>query len=466
MLRNEKNSFIDESLVAETLEKNALPSETRITEILAHAAECKGLEPDEIAALASITDTKQIEKLFHTARAVKEHIYGRRLVLFAPLYISNLCANECLYCAFRAKNTAIKRRVLTQEEIRREVEALVDQGHKRILLLTGESNPASGFRYLLDSIETVYSVKRGRGEIRRVNVEVAPATVEEFKQLKGAKIGTYICFQETYHRATYAAVHQGGKKRDYDWRVSVFDRAMEGGVDDVGIGVLYGLFDWKFELLAMFQHIRHLEARFGVGPHTISVPRLEPATGSVLAGNPPHAVNDIDFRKIVAILRLAVPYTGIIMSTRETAAMRRDTFALGVSQISAGSRTNPGGYASDDLTEADGQFSLGDHRPLDEVVRDAASMGYIPSFCTGCYRLGRTGADFMDLAKPGEIKAHCDPNAISTFLEYLEDYAGAETKALGNRVVDDAIRAMTGIARERSEKMAHSVREGKRDVYC
>jgi 2-iminoacetate synthase len=246
----------------------------------------------------------------------------------------------------------------------------------------------------------------------------------------------------------------------------VFDRAMEGGVDDVGIGVLYGLYDWKFELLAMFQHIRHLEARFGVGPHTISVPRLEPATGSVLAGNPPHAVNDIDFRKIVAILRLAVPYTGIIMSTRETAAMRRDTFALGVSQISAGSRTNPGGYASDDLTEADGQFSLGDHRPLDEVVRDAASMGYIPSFCTGCYRLGRTGADFMDLAKPGDIKEHCDPNAISTFLEYLEDYASAETKALGNRLADEAIKVMTGIARERSEKMARSVREGKRDVYC
>jgi 2-iminoacetate synthase len=466
MTNTEKTSFIDEALVAETLEKNAHPSETRIAEILAHAAECKGLEPDEIAALASITDKEQMEKLFHAARAVKEHIYGRRLVLFAPLYISNLCANECLYCAFRAKNMAIKRRVLTQDEIRREVEALVDQGHKRILLLTGESNPASGFRYLLDSIETVYSVKRGRGEIRRVNVEVAPATVEEFKQLKAAKIGTYICFQETYHRATYAAVHQGGKKRDYDWRVSVFDRAMEGGVDDVGIGVLYGLFDWKFELLAIFQHIRHLEARFGVGPHTISVPRLEPATGSVLAGNPPHAVNDIDFRKIVAILRLAVPYTGIIMSTRETAAMRRDTFALGVSQISAGSRTNPGGYASDDLTEADGQFSLGDHRSLDEVVRDAASMGYIPSFCTGCYRLGRTGADFMDLAKPGEIKAHCDPNAISTFLEYLEDYASVEIKALGNRVVDEAIRAMTGIARERSEKMAHSVREGKRDVYC
>ena len=303
MTNTEKTSFIDEALVAETLEKNAHPSETRIAEILAHAAECKGLEPDEIAALASITDKEQMEKLFHAARAVKEHIYGRRLVLFAPLYISNLCANECLYCAFRAKNMAIKRRVLTQDEIRREVEALVDQGHKRILLLTGESNPASGFRYLLDSIETVYSVKRGRGEIRRVNMEVAPATVEEFKLLKAAKIGTYICFQETYHRATYAAVHQGGKKRDYDWRVSVFDRAMEGGVDDVGIGVLYGLFDWKFELLAIFQHIRHLEARFGVGPHTISVPRLEPATGSELAGNPPHAVSDIDFRKIVAILR-------------------------------------------------------------------------------------------------------------------------------------------------------------------
>jgi len=246
----------------------------------------------------------------------------------------------------------------------------------------------------------------------------------------------------------------------------VFDRAMEGGVDDVGIGVLYGLYDWKFELLAMFQHIRHLEAKFGVGPHTISVPRLEPATGSELAGNPPHAVSDIDFRKIVAILRLAVPYTGIIMSTRETAAMRRDTFALGVSQISAGSRTNPGGYASDDLTEADGQFSLATTGRLTRWSVTRHLWDIYRHFAPAVYRLGRTGADFMDLAKPGDIKAHCDPNAISTFLEYLEDYASVETKALGNRVVDEAIRAMTGIARERSEKMAHSVREGKRDVYC
>ena len=458
--------IINEQTVETTLARSASTSKARLDEVLAKAAECKGLEPDEIASLAAIEDPDPLARLFTTAKAVKEHIYGRRLVLFAPLYISNHCVNECAYCAFRAKNALITRKALSQMEIRREVEFLVDRGHKRLLLLTGESHSNSSFSYLLDSIETVYSVKRDRGEIRRVNVEIAPASVEEFRQLKAAKIGTYICFQETYHHATYAAVHLGGKKRDYDWRVGVFDRAMEAGIDDVGIGVLFGLYDWKFELLALFQHIRHLEATFGVGPHTISVPRLEPATGSALAGKPPHAVADIDFKKIVAILRLAVPYTGIIMSTRESAEMRNETFALGVSQISAGSRTNPGGYSSGDLTAADGQFSLGDHRPLDEVIRDVATMGYVPSFCTGCYRLGRTGADFMDLARPGEIKEHCDPNAVSTFLEYLIDYGSEETKKTGESLIAKTIAGMSGVARERTEKIVEQVRSGKRDVYC
>jgi 2-iminoacetate synthase len=458
--------YIEESLVAEAIERNSRPSAQRIAAILARAAECKGLDSDDIAALCAIDDPVLLQKLFDTARHVKDHIYGRRIVLFAPLYVSNLCANECLYCAFRAKNTAIKRRALTQEEIGREVGALVDKGHKRILLVAGESYPREGFRYVLEAVKTIYSVKRNRGEIRRVNVNVAPLTVGEFKLLKAEKIGTYQVFQETYHRRTYSRVHISGKKSDYDWRVSALDRAMEAGINDVGIGVLFGLYDWRFEILAMFQHIRHLERRFGVGPHTISVPRLEPATGSDIATHPPHVVDDTEFKQIIAILRLAVPYTGIILSTRENAAMRRDALSLGVSQISAGSRTNPGGYSTNDLSEDDGQFALGDHRPLDEVIRDVASMGYIPSFCTGCYRLGRTGADFMDLAKPGDIKEHCDPNAVSTFTEYLEDYGSAETKTVGYRLIDEVIKGMSGIARERSEKMMKSVREGKRDVYC
>jgi 2-iminoacetate synthase len=457
---------IDETAVMAVLDKNTKPDEKRIADILARARGCKGLEPDEIAALMAITDAGQLGLLFETAQFVKEHIYGKRLVLFTPLYISNLCGNECLYCAFRAKNEAIKRRALTQEEIRREVETLVAGGHKRILLVAGESYPQQGFSYVLDSVATIYGVKRPPGEIRRVNVNVAPLTLDEFKQLKAVNIGTYQIFQETYHRTTYAAVHRGGKKRDYDWRVGALDRAMRAGIDDVGIGVLFGLYEWKFEILAMLAHIRHLEKEFGVGPHTISVPRLEPATGSDIAAHPPHAVNDSDFRKIVAILRLAVPYTGIIMSTRETAQMRRESFALGVSQISAGSRTNPGGYSTDDLTEDDGQFSLGDHRSLDEVIRDVAAMGYIPSFCTGCYRLGRTGADFMDLAKPGDIKEHCDPNAVSTFLEYLIDYGSKETKKIGEALIAKVLGGMTGVAKERTEKMVASVKEGKRDVYC
>jgi iron-only hydrogenase maturation rSAM protein HydG len=466
MTANILTPFIDETLIGNTLKKNARPDRARFNEIMAKARECKGLQADDIAALATTNDPEQLQQLFQTAQWVKEFIYGRRLVLFAPLYISNLCGNECLYCAFRAKNTAIKRKALTQEEIKREVEILVDQGHKRVLLVAGESYPCEGFKYVLDSVATIYSVKRGQGEIRRVNVNVAPLSIDEFTQLKQANIGTYQIFQETYHHETYANVHLGGKKRDYDWRVGALHRAMTAGIDDVGIGVLFGLYDWKFELLAMVQHIRDLEKQFGVGPHTISVPRLEPATGSDMASHPPHVVSDTDFKKIVAITRLAVPYTGIIMSTRETAQMRRDTFALGVSQISAGSRTNPGGYSADDLTEKDGQFSLGDHRSLDDVISEVASIGYIPSFCTGCYRLGRTGADFMDLAKPGDIKAHCDPNAVSTFREYLIDYGSNQTKEIGENLIDKVIGSMSGIAKERTEKMVKSVSEGKRDVLC
>ena len=452
----------DEPIV-EALAEATTRDAGRVREVLAKAQAAKGLEMADVAVLAAISDPGLLGELFATARAVKESIYGSRLVLFAPLYISNLCANDCLYCAFRARNRELKRRALTQEEVAREVEILVDQGHKRILLVAGEAYPNEGFSYVLESVKTIYSVKKNNGEIRRVNVNVAPLEVDEFKELKATGIGTYQLFQETYHRGTYKMMHLGGKKRDYDWRVSAMDRAMQAGIDDVGIGVLFGLFDWRFEILALLQHIRYLEGAFGVGPHTISVPRLEPAVGSDVAAHPPFAVADVDFRKIVAILRLAVPYTGIIMSTRETPNIRRETFALGVSQISAGSRTNPGGYASTEEFEM-AQFQLGDHRGLDEVIRDVAEMGYIPSFCTACYRLGRTGMDFMDLAKPGEIKHHCDPNALSTFLEYLLDYGSGKTRKAGERLIADKIGGMGESERRATEDMLAKVRGGERDV--
>ena len=344
------------------LERHRHADAGRVRDVLLKARELKGLEAEDVAALMSVSDPDLLHELFDAAQRVKQAIYGRRLVIFAPLYVSNLCGNECTYCAFRARNTELERRALTQEEIAGETRMLIDQGHKRVLLVAGESYPREGFSYVLKAIDTVYSVTHDKGEIRRINVNVAPLTLDQFRELKAAKIGTYQLFQETYHRGTYASVHLAGKKKDYDWRVTAMDRAMEAGIDDVGIGVLFGLFDWRYELLALMQHIRHLEARHGVGPHTLSVPRLEPATGSDVAAHPPHAVSDIDFRKIVAILRLAVPYTGIIMSTRESAHIRRETFALGVSQISAGSRTNPGGYADSERENAS-QFCLGDHRP-------------------------------------------------------------------------------------------------------
>ena len=458
---------IDAARIDEVLQRAAAKDAAHVRDVLDKARELKGLDMEDVAVLSTVSDPVLLAELFAAAKAAKEEIYGRRLVIFAPLYVSNLCSNECLYCAFRARNADVRRRALTQDELRREVEILVSQGHKRVLLVAGESYPNEGFDYILKSIATVYDTRVDHGEIRRVNVNIAPLTIEEFHQLKAAEIGTYQLFQETYHRGAYEAVHVAGRKADYDWRITAIDRAMEAGIDDVGIGVLFGLADWRFEVLAMMQHAEHLERRFGCGPHTISVPRLEPAAGSAMAAQPPHPVSDVDFRKIVAILRLAVPYTGIIMSTRETPNLRRETFALGVSQISAGSRTNPGGYLESEEEDADGsQFQLGDHRPLDEVIRDVASLGYIPSFCTACYRLGRTGMDFMDLAKPGKIKEHCDPNALSTFLEYLIDYGSEETRAAGEMLIRNTLDSMGERPRMVSERLLERVREGHRDSFC
>jgi 2-iminoacetate synthase len=461
------NPVIDSTAIFSTLKVPAMPDRDSVLEILSKARNLKGLTNEEVALLMNIEEPVLLDALFEAARRIKLNIYGKRLVIFAPLYISNLCDNECLYCAFRKDNKEIVRRFLSQEEIARETRTLIDQGHKRILLVAGESYPKEGLRYILKAIETIYKVKSGNGEIRRVNANIAPLTTDEFKALKSTGIGTYQLFQETYHPETYKAVHLKGKKTDYDWRISGLDRAIEAGIDDVGAGVLFGLYDWKYEVLALMQHIRHLEGRFGIGPHTISVPRLEPAVGSPFAENSPHRVSDADFMKLVAILRCAVPYTGIIMSTRETPEVRRQTFALGVSQISAGSRTDPGGYTGNgDSGECGGQFSLGDHRPLDEVIRDVASMGYIPSFCTACYRLGRTGGDFMELARPGDIRMYCDPNACATFAEYLEDYASQETRKSGYEFLEKAVNEMDSTQKSVAGNLLNQIKSGKRDCYC
>jgi 2-iminoacetate synthase len=455
--------IINAEAINNILAKNRAEDPVRIKEILAKARAIKGLTLDETAALIASKNPELCAEIFTTAKQVKLEIYGNRLVLFAPLYISNLCSNECLYCAFRASNKPLTRRSLTQNEINQETINLVEQGQKRLLLVAGETHARNGLQYILDAINTIYNAKSKHGEIRRINVNIAPLTVANFKRLKAAQIGTYQLFQETYHAPTYHKVHVVGKKTDYNWRLTAIDRAMQAGIDDVGIGVLFGLANWRFEILALLQHTHYLENKFGVGPHTISVPRLEPASGSELSRNPPHPVSDADFRKIIAILRLAVPFTGIILSTRETAQMRREALSLGVSQISAGSRTNPGGYSKNEDNAS--QFSLGDHRPIDAVIRDIASLGYIPSFCTACYRLGRTGEHFMDLAKTGKIKNMCTPNALATFAEYLTDYASAETQQIGAKLISQEIANMPKKQAEIVAKMLARIKAGKHDVY-
>ncbi len=460
---NGKTGFIDHVRISSVLENASPPDSSEVREILSHALEMEGISLLETERLLMVEDKEQIDEICRTANRIKNEIYGQRLVLFAPLYVSNLCNNDCLYCAFRKTNREITRRTLTLDEIRRETESLVRQGHKRILLVSGEGLGESALEYSIRAIETVYDVKIGNGEIRRVNINIAPLSVDGFKRLKSAKIGTYQLFQETYHYDTYRSMHLSGPKADYLNHLTAMDRAMAAGIDDVGVGVLFGLADYRFEILALLQHVRHLEACFGVGPHTISIPRIEPAAGSDVSINPPHSVTDEEFRKIIAILRVSVPYTGMILSTRETADMRRTAFSLGISQISAGSRTNPGGYSEGDSGE---QFSLGDHRSLDEVIADIAGHGYVPSFCTGCYRLGRTGADFMDLAKPGLIQLYCLPNALTTFKEYLEDYATPETKAVGERVIQAQLANIPSDGvRDKTVRNLKEIELGSRDLY-
>ncbi len=459
--------IIDDSSIAAQLERSGNKNDaSRAREILAKARELHGIGQTEALALLQLTAPELLQELFETARFVKNEIYGNRLVLFAPLYISNLCGNECLYCAFRRSNKDIVRRALSQEEIAGETEVLLKQGHKRVLVVAGESYPKEGLEYVFRSIETVYSVSTPKASVRRVNVNIAPLTVDEFRELGKHNIGTYQLFQETYHRQTYAKLHTGGLKANYDYRLEAMDRAFQGGLQDLGIGLLFGLYDWRYEILAMLQHSAYLEKNFGVGPHTVSVPRLEPAVGSDVSTHPPYPVTDDDFRKIIAVLRIAVPYTGIILSTRESAAMRREAFELGVSQISAGSRTNPGGY-SESSHETGEQFSLGDTRPLLSVIKDIVEHNHIPSFCTGCYRLGRVGKDFMDMAKPGLIKQHCLPNAMFTFAEYLHDFADAELKEKGFALIDQMLSSEIGAGKLKKTTLENLERiaAGKRDIY-
>lgn len=458
--------IIDEQAITRTLEQARPPDDKRLDDLLEKAAECKGLANDEVAELMQITSPNQLERLFTTASYVKDHIYGDRVVLFAPLYISNECVGNCLYCAFRRDNTQVERRTLHKEDIQREVRWLIDHGYKRLLLVFGD-HPENRVQSMVEAVQAVYDTHHDSGEIRRVNINAAPLSAEDFRILAPAGIGTYQVFQETYHRETYERMHPVGPKANYEWRVRVWDRCFPAGIDDMGLGVLYGLYNWRWDTLALLSHAAYLDREYGVGPHTLSVPRIEPAYNTPLAGQPPCQVSDTEFKQLVATLRLAVPYTGMILSTRETPEMRRECMRLGVSQISAGSRTSPGGYTewNPDDEEAR-QFEVGDHRTLDEIMLDLCRQGYLPSFCTACYRSGRTGKDFMELAKPGEIHHFCLPNALLTFKEYLLDYASGETRQAGEEVIR---RHLDMIADERSRRQTQEklqmLENGERDVF-
>jgi 2-iminoacetate synthase len=466
-IKSEPVQIICEDEIQNLIKKTENPEAERVREIFAKALELKGLTTEESASLLNIEDRGLLDELFHTALKVKQQIYGNRLVLFAPLYVSNYCSNNCLYCGFRKDNREMKRKVLSIDEIKEEVKIILEQGHKRILMLMGEHPGRCAFDYFLEAIQTAYSVQSGKSSIRRINVEIAPLTPDEFKELKKVKIGTYTVFQETYHRETYRKMHPSGIKSDYFWRLTAMDRAQQAGIDDVGIGALLGLYDYRFEVLAMFQHAKHLDKNYGAGPHTISIPRLEPAQNAPVAIQPPYPVSDTDFKKLVAVIRVSVPYTGMILSTRETAELRQELLNLGVSQISAGSRTNPGGYQEAMVNpEDEEQFTVNDTRSTGEVIKDVIRQGFVPSFCTGCYRMGRTGMDFMDLAKPGLIKSFCLPNALLTLKEYLIDYGDTETRSLGDSLITKELPDIpTHEIMNETKSRLERIEKGERDLY-
>jgi len=462
-----KADFIDEQQIYDLLIKAKSADKGESRKIIQKGIDAKGLTPYETAVLLQCDDPQIKKLLFEAAHEVKQKIYGKRLVFFAPLYISNYCINNCTYCGYRKSNTIVRRR-LDLNEIENEIIALEAMGHKRLALETGEDPVNCPIEYVLDSIKKIYEVKDKTGSIRRVNVNIAATTVEDYRKLKEVGIGTYILFQETYHRETYKKMHPSGPKKDYDWHTTAMDRAMEGGIDDVGFGVLFGLYDYKFEVLALLLHSLHLEERFGVGCHTISVPRIRPATGITLETFP-YLVSDEDFKKIVAIIRLAVPYAGMILSTREKPEFRDQVVELGISQLSAGSCTGVGGYHKDiekKSEETVGQFQVEDQRTTDEVLRSICESGYIPSFCTACYRRGRTGDNFMPLAKSGEIQNLCQPNAILTFKEFLLDYASEATRKIGEQTIQDHLEQIPNpkIRNETKERIK-KLEKGERDLY-
>jgi 2-iminoacetate synthase len=459
--------FIDEEKIQDLLRDALKPANKSVERILAKSRSLKRLTLKESAILLSIEDKNNLREIFSAAAFVKEEIYGKRVVLFAPLYISNICVNNCLYCAFKADNNQVKRKTLSMDEIKEQVEWLLKRGHKRILMIAGESLPAgeTSIDYLTEAVRAIYSVSKGAHKVKRVNVNCAPLSTEEFRRLKAAGIGTYQIFQETYHEATYRLVHPKGPKCDPDNRIDAVDRAHLAGIDDIGIGVLYGLYDWRFETLALLSHVEHMEERFNVGPHTISVPRIEPALGAEFSLNPPYKVSDEQFKRIVAILRLSVAYTGLILSTRETPQMRDELFSLGVSQVSAESRTSPGGYSSCENEKWDSQFSVGDHRSLDEVIGSLIAGGSIPSFCAACYRKERTGEAFMNLAKPGTIKGKCSLNALITLKEYLDDFASVPVREAGYQLIRDISLSLKKEELFQLDRFFADINQGLRDKY-
>ncbi|MBR6755349.1 MAG: [Peptococcaceae bacterium] len=435
-----------------------------ISQLIERARDYKGLSHREAILLLECDIPELNEKMFDLAKEIKQKIYGDRIVMFAPLYLSNYCINGCVYCPYHGPNKNITRKKLTQDEIRQEVIALQDMGHKRLALEAGEDPVNNPLEYILESIKTIYSIHHKNGEIRRVNVNIAATTVENYRKLKEAGIGTYILFQETYHKENYEQLHPFGPKHDYAYHTEAMDRAMEGGIDDVGCGVLFGLNLYRYDFVGLLMHAEHLEATFGVGPHTISVPRICPAD-DIDPENFSNAIDDDTFAKIVAVLRIAVPYTGMIISTRESPKTRARVLELGISQISGGSRTSVGGYAEPEPEEENSaQFDISDTRSLDEVVGWLLDLGHIPSFCTACYREGRTGDRFMRLAKTGQISNCCQPNALMTLKEYLMDYASPETKAKGEKVIQEQLANIgKDSARDICSKNLALIEQGQRD---
>jgi 2-iminoacetate synthase len=456
--------FIPAARIEELLRREPATA-SEIHDVLAKSLAKTRLSLDEMAALLSVTDPMLQEEMFAAARDLKKTVYGNRIVLFAPLYIGNKCTNSCLYCGFRTDNREVIRRTLTDDELRAEVLALIGKGHKRLVIDYGE-HPDYDADVIARAVELIYATKSGNGEIRRVNINCAPLDVEGYRKMKAVGIGTYQIFQETYHRPTYALMHPSGNKADFLWRLYGQDRAMEGGCDDVGLGALFGLYDWRFEALGLLAHAMHLEDQFNVGPHTFSFPRIKDASNRAL--NPQYAVSDADFKRLIAILRLSVPYTGMILTAREPAALRRELIEFGCSQIDAGTRIGIGAYSEEedeqDLNKE--QFRIGDSRPLDEVVSELLDLGEIPSWCTACYRKGRTGEHFMEFAIPGFIKRFCTPNALLTLKEYVTDYASEPVRVKSDTLIASELAKMPAseIKQQLVERLA-AIESGQRDLY-